>query len=292
MHRRMPLSLTAGQALSWTKHALKTASSSDTPDLDARLLVCFVLSCSLEALLSNPDKILDEHHMSQLSHVVALRCDDEPMAYILSSREFFGRTFTVTPAVLIPRPDTETLIETCLKYVQSSNHNTCRILDLCTGSGCIGITLQAELPLSTVTLSDISTDALTIAKINSENLGFPNIEILQGDLFSSCSGRIFDIIVTNPPYIANAWYEETENQVKKEPILALAGGTDGLDIIRRIIAQAPDFLDNQGWVFMECDSRQTAEIASMMRQRGFVDIAVTQDLAGLDRVVSGRMVHA
>ena len=274
------------EALAGGTQAIQAHRVSQTPLLDASLLLCAVTGCSREQLYSRSDTNLTTEQAEQFQQLVSKRCRCVPIAYLIGKRDFYGRTFTVNPSVLIPRPDTETLVEVSLGILNSLPEP--EVLDLCTGSGCIGITLAAEVPHAQVTLSDISSEALVVAQKNAKIVLDRPIEILASDLFDSLIGRKFHLIVTNPPYLTDSWYDEVELQVKVEPALALLGGDDdGLAIIRQIIAEAPDHLHPGGAVCIECDYRQAERIAELLSQQGFTEVGIRSDLAQHQRVVWG-----
>ena len=214
------------------------------------------------------------------------RLNGTPMAYIMGEKEFYGLPFRVSESVLIPRPDTETLVDTAIEL--ASGFNDPRILDLCTGSGAIG-TAIAHMLSNPVALSDISENAIAIAKENYRiNTGMePDARI--GNLFDPWTDSHFDIIASNPPYLTDIWYEETDKDVKAEPIGAfIGGGDDGLDIIREIIRRSPEYLSPSGYLVLECDYRQIEICGRLLETAGFSDIASRKDLAGKERVVYGR----
>ena len=275
-----------GEALAQGTQAIHSCKISQTPLLDASLLLSAVTGLSREQLYTRSSSYLSGEAATVYRRLIDRRCQAQPVAYLTGVREFYGRTFTVDPSVLIPRSDTETLVQTVLDHLPNvASH---RILDLCTGSGCVGITLAAEIPSAEVTLTDISDQALSVAQINAARLVDRPIELVCSDLFSSLDGRQFHVIATNPPYIADSWYEQLEVQVKQEPTLALLGGDqDGLAIIRRIIAQAPDHLLPHGLLCIECDYRQVDAVMLLFHQYGFSEVTYEHDLAHLQRVVRG-----
>lgn len=278
--------ISVGEALTRGTKAIDGYRISQTPLLDASLLLCKTTGLSREQLYSKSDSLLSDSAESLYVSLIKRRCEHEPIAYLIGEREFFGRTFTVTPDVLIPRSDTEILVETALELVKEKPAQ--RILDLCTGSGCIGISLAAELPDSEVTLADISEGALQVATENAQRLLNRPVTILQSDLFSACTDTYFSLIATNPPYLTQSWFDQTEAQVKAEPALALLGGdADGLAIIRSIIDQAPKHLHPRGILLIECDFRQQGAVMDLLSERGFSHIESKKDLAQLHRVVWG-----
>jgi release factor glutamine methyltransferase len=189
--------------------------------------------------------------------------------------------FMVNPSVLVPRPDTETLVEAALQTTGTARS----ALDLCTGSGAVAIALKRERPALTVTASDISPAALEAARTNAENL-HTEIRFVESDLFDRVEG-CFDLIVSNPPYIPTAWIASLAPEVQKEPRLALDGGGDGLDLVKKIILGAKTRLNPGGMLLMEADSRQMPAIGELLRGGGYQKVRAYRDLAGLERVIGG-----
>jgi release factor glutamine methyltransferase len=327
---------TVAQAMSMAQHALDTVRASDTSALDVRLIFCDALGLTTAQLLCRMNDPLPQKGREKIDALVRRRMDHEPMAYILGRRDFYGHTFLVDERVLIPRPDTETLVEAALTHIRAKQSfyrctggtwgDNLKILDVCTGSGCVGISLAAELPGCTITLSDISADALAVAKANANAILGQDLDYVQGNLltpfipvpletqrkaydtrlrenyqdgdygyelsrpepFSADTTRRFDVIVSNPPYLTDQWCDETEAQVHWEPRLALAGGDlDGLKLIRDLVEQSTEVLAQDGALLLECDYRQCNEVSDIMKQQGFYDISIENDLAGKPRVVWG-----
>ncbi|MGN0242711.1 MAG: peptide chain release factor N(5)-glutamine methyltransferase [Lachnospiraceae bacterium] len=215
------------------------------------------------------------------------RCGREPVQYITGIQNFYGFDFRVSPAVLIPRQDTECLIERII----SEQSKGIRLLDMCTGSGCIGITLSLLLEAEKITLVDVSEKALAVAQENARLLGVPEntLTVLQSDLFLQVPEDAYDVIVSNPPYIASAECETLMEEVKShEPRLALDGAEDGLRFYRKITEQATHFLKKGGWLYYEIGYDQREAVMDMMQTVGFTDVVCVQDLAGLDRIVYGK----
>lgn len=214
--------------------------------------------------------------------LIARRCERVPLQHITGEQEFMGLPFRVTPDVLIPRQDTEVLVEECLRHLAPGNI----FLDLCTGSGCILVSLLHYAKGTFGTGADLSGKALAVAKGNVEANGV-EARLVQGDLFEPVTGT-FDLIVSNPPYIASAEIETLAPEVREhEPRMALDGTADGLFFYRRIVQESPSYLKEGGWLCMEIGYDQGAAVRQLMEAQGFATVSVIKDLAGLDRVVSG-----
>lgn len=265
-----------------TKNLFIEQGVSDTPGLDARLLLGHATGYDQGRQIVNAGEELDSHRLDLLENLRSQRLEGRPIAYIIGSKEFYGRSFYVDERVLIPRPDTEILVETVLKAIEDgvvSSEDP--IIDVGTGSGAVGITLAAELDCM-VLLSDISCDALDVARINSRRILGRELETIASDLLPL--GRKYGIIVSNPPYLTDEWVAAVDQNVRSEPDLALRGfGEDGLDIIRALVAES----SNHGSLFIECDYRQTKQVAGLFEEHGFTNISIQRDLQGLERVVWG-----
>ena len=232
--------------------------------------------------LINADKEADSNLCPKYMMLINRRCTRMPLQYITGKAYFMGLEFKVTPAVLIPRFDTEILVEEVLKYVDDES----TILDMCTGSGCIGISLAA-LEKCTVTAVDISEDALEIAKVNAESNHADTITFIQSDMFENVTGT-FDVIVSNPPYIPSKDVLELMPEVKEhEPTLALDGCEDGLFFYRILAEKASEFLNPEGLLIMEIGYDQAEAVKNLLVNNNFIGTRVIKDLAGHDRVVCG-----
>ena len=222
----------------------------------------------------------EQQHEYQLA--VSKRGEHVPLQYIIGEQEFMGLTFKVNPSVLVPRQDTETLVEEALKLCKPN----ARVLDLCTGSGCIIISMMRNLPDIEAYAGDISKQALNVAKENAKTYQTA-VNFEKSDLFEAFSGK-FDMIVSNPPYIPTHEIANLMPEVRDfEPTEALDGQEDGLYFYRKIVAGSVEYLKEGGWLLLEIGCEQAAAVTQMMSQFGFKEIAVLQDLAGLDRVVRG-----
>lgn len=260
-----------------------------SPRLDAELLLGQVLHLDRIKLIVESTRPLDERELSAYRELIKRRRRGEPIAYIRGEREFYGLPFRVDARVLVPRPDSETLVETALRRTKPRSLYG-RALDLCTGSGCIAIAFARARPTWRVTGSDISAAALEVARDNSLRLGAThNTAWLLGDLFTPIARDArFELITGNPPYIPAAEIAELAPDVRDfEPRLALDGGADGLDLVRRILQEAPAFLAANGVLALEIGFGQAPAVAELFQQRGFRDIERSRDYGGIERVVSG-----
>jgi len=264
----------------------KLRSITDTPSLDTSILFEKATNLNKVKQLTYFDKIIEIEEINYFNSLINRRLNFEPIAYIIGEKEFYARVFKVNKNTLIPRPDTETLVEQVLLYINNLDFLPC-VLDLCTGSGCVGLSIGLETNIKSLTLSDISEKALEIAKINAQKLYKNNINIIKSNLLENCDN--YDIIVSNPPYLTNKWCEEVNKDVKKEPLLALEGfGDDGLDIIRKIIKEAKEHFKNDfGSIFLECDSRQCNTVKKVLENNNFHNIEIFKDLTNKNRVVKG-----
>ena len=271
-------------------------SVSDSPESDARTIICNYFNWDGTAFVLNLGKTVSDTDCSTLHALFSRRAAGEPVAYITGWRGFYECVFKVTNDTLIPRADTEILVESAISDLEScfTGHEKLRILDLCCGTGCIGISVAKVLARSfgkiELVLSDISEKALAVCKENAEHLiDESNISFtfVQGNLFENITGT-FDAILTNPPYIRSSVIPTLESQVRREPAIALDGGEDGLDFERAIAAEAGGFLDDGGFLFMEIGYDQGQDACGIFGTAGLRDVALVRDLGGNDRVVRGR----
>lgn len=267
-------------------HILKQTDI-ENPTREASLILREALGFSkTEFILKERDEIdLTSLEANMALSYTMKRATGVPFSYLFKKREFYKRDFHVDEGVLIPRPDTEIIVEEALEFLKDKNKPL--VLDLCTGSGCIGITLKAENEDIDITLSDISDNAIEISSKNAKSILDKEINIVKSDLFENLNQK-YDLIVTNPPYLTKEWYDNVSDEVKKEPKLALIDeALDGLDIIRNIIKEAPNHLNEGGCIMIEADPRQMQSINNLLKEENFNKIQITKDLAGLDRVIIG-----
>lgn len=267
-----------------TVAAALAAARGKLPASEARLLLGHVLQRPAAWLLAHDDVALGEDAMLAFASLVARRAGGEPVAYLVGYREFFGRRFAVTPATLIPRPETELLVELVTGKVGAGG--TASILDLGTGSGCIAITLALELPAARLTGVDFSGSALEVARANARFLA-ADVRLCQSDWFAALDGERYDLIAGNPPYVAAADPHLVQGDLRHEPLTALASGDDGLDAIRRIVAEAPRFLNRGGALLLEHGHDQGPSVRELMLTAGFTELAQHGDLGGILRVTTG-----
>jgi release factor glutamine methyltransferase len=263
------------------------AARQATDRIEARVLLREVLKQSDAWLLAHDDELLTVEQAQQYVALVVRRVAGEPMAYITGSREFHGREFRVTPAVLIPRPETELLVELALQRLPVDV--PCRVLDLGAGSGCIGITIAAERPQAQVTLVDASQAALEIVRTNAAQWASANTTLLHSDWYSAVANERFDLIVANPPYVAEGDAHLQQGDLRFEPHSALASGVDGLNDLQQIIARAPQHLHAGGWLLLEHGFDQAVACAWLLEAAGFQEVFNTRDLADMPRVSGGRL---
>ena len=259
--------------------------------LDAEVLLAFLLQCDRLAFIKNPDDRLGEKQLADFDRLIARRAGGEPAAYITGRKAFWSFTLDVNPAVLIPRPDTEVIVEEALAVLEQESCSHPRILDIGTGSGAIALALACEAPGASITATDISEAALKTAQKNAAALKAEHsIVFLRGDLFEPVDGR-FDMIVSNPPYIGAEEYESLPAGVKNfEPEEALRAGQTGLEFYEKLIYQAHGYLAENGWLLLEIGARQKQEVCAIFEAHAdfYERIDVRADYAGFPRVIKGR----
>ena len=258
----------------------------DTPVLDASVILCHILKISREKLLISYDMEIDNKTEDIFLKAVEKRISGNPVAYITGKKEFFGYDFYVKEGILVPRSDTEILVEEVLKAAEKSADKKIRILDLCTGSGCIAITLSKSLPGAVVDASDISDISEEIFRKNCFSLNEKKINFIKSNLFENITEK-YDIIVSNPPYLTDSHVDKMIERDWPEPESALRGGSDGLDFIRIITKEAGNYLKSGGVLAYEADPSQMNKIEQIMKDNSFSEITVTEDLSRRKRVIKG-----
>ena len=259
----------------------------DTPILDSSVILCSILGTEREKLLASYDMEISTADADLFFKAVEKRRSGYPVAYITGKKEFFGFDFHVEEGILIPRADTEILVETVIMEAEASNIPSPMILDLCTGSGCIAIALKKSMPYAEIDASDISEISEKLFKKNCFSLNEKEINFIKSNLFENISKK-YDIIVSNPPYLTDSHVDEMISGNWPEPESALKGGNDGLDFIRKITEEAGGFLRKNGLLAYEADPSQMDETGRIMKISGFKDISTVNDLAGRKRVITGR----
>jgi release factor glutamine methyltransferase len=257
--------------------------------LDARVLLMDTLDRDELFLIMNREESLEDATRQSFMEKVRMRKEGMPVAYITGKKEFMGFTFKVTKDTLIPRADTEILVEKALEVIRKRGYR--KILDLCSGSGAIGLSLAKILDFTNVTLSDIKEEAISVSRENAQALGIMDrVDFTVSDLFRDIHGR-FDMIASNPPYISREEMGELSATVKDfEPHTALFGGEDGLDFYREIAEKAREFLAEDGALIFEIGYDQGGEVMEIMKKNGYRNVEILKDLAGLQRVVFGELI--
>jgi release factor glutamine methyltransferase len=272
---------TVRRLLDWTRGHFEKKEV-DAPRLTAELLLGHVLKIDRVGLYSDIDRPLNKDELSTYRALIQRRMAGEPTQYLTGYKEFYGRKFAVDQRVLIPRPETELLIDAVLATLPEK----ARVIDLCTGSGCIAATIAHEKPDAAVFATDISEDACAVARENFERLK-ANVTLIKGDLFAGVEGN-FDLIVSNPPYVKTGDLATLQREVQREPKTALDGGADGLDLIRRI---ATDALRRGGTLALEIGDEQGAAVKEILTRAGYLDVRIEKDLARLDRLAIAKGAH-
>jgi len=262
------------------------ASNNGEEKLEAQLLLEHVLNVNHAWLITHADDEINNEAHQQFEALIQRRIAGEPIAHILGEREFYGLPFKVTPDTLIPRPDTETLVEAALAKTPSSE--AINILDLGTGSGAIALAIAKHRPNAKVTAVDASKAALSVAEENGRSLNIPNVQFILSDWFSALKNQQFDVIVSNPPYIEQDDDHLKQGDLRFEPISALASGEDGLDDIRQIILDASAHLKPKGWLMFEHGYNQSESISKLLASAHFTSIETLKDLGSNDRVTFGQ----
>jgi release factor glutamine methyltransferase len=274
--------------------------------IEVQGLLQAVLQVNRAWLLAHPEQLLSAAQHAQFTVLFERRLNGEPLAYLLGEREFYGLVFKVSPATLIPRPETELLVELALQRIlqplpaspthpgpplsgreQGRSKNAFRVLDLGTGSGAIALSIAHARPDIEVVAVDASAAALEVAQLNAQRLKLDNVRLLQSDWFDALQDQRFDIIVSNPPYVAADDAHLKQGDLRFEPRTALASGADGLEDIRHICAKAKAHLNPEGWLLLEHGYNQATQVRALLQQSGFEEIFSARDLSGIERVSGG-----
>lgn len=267
--------------------AIETLEKNDvgSPRLNAETLLMFVLNCNRAYLYAHPERELSEDEQQRYDEAVTERSRGVPAQYITEHQEFWGLDFIVSPAVLIPRPETEHLVETALELARTIERP--RIIDVGTGSGCVALALANEIPRAEVHAVDLSPDALEVARANAARLQLDHVRFHIADLLAGFPEEFADIVVSNPPYVGETEADQVQAQVRRfEPHMAVFGGNVGTEIIDRIIQQAKRVLKPNGWLLMEIGYTQSARVEELLS--GWQDVHFVSDLQGIPRVAAAR----
>jgi release factor glutamine methyltransferase len=271
---------TLARVLSWAYRKIDA--------IDARMLLQHVLQVNHAYLITHPEEPVSALQAGAFSTLVLRRESGTPVAYLTGERAFYDQTFKVTPAVLVPRPETELLVDLALETMTEKDRPY-RVLDLGTGSGAIAIVIAKHRPQANVVAVDLSNDALSVAQWNASNLGANNVRLIQGSWYEPLGAdEKFDLIVSNPPYVAEHDPHLQQGDLRFEPSIALSTGENGLACLRHIIAEAPAYLVDGGRLLVEHGYDQSAICQRLMERAEFEDIKVHKDLVGIERVCNGR----
>ena len=279
---------TVASVLQWTSQQFQKRHV-DAPRLTAELLLAHVLGCKRIALYLEYERPLEPSELRDYRLLIQRRMQGEPTQYLTGSKEFYQRSFVVDARVLIPRPETELLVDLALEKLPHKQKT--RAADVCTGSGCIALSLALERPEADIWASDISQEALSLAQENHRRLGCPpNLHWCEGNLLAPLGPYApFDVVVSNPPYLSSREMENLQREVRFEPPLALYGGPDGMHFLSQIICQAPRLLSPGGWLLLEIGEGQGEKTTQQLREAGYLDVLILKDWAGLGRIVQARL---
>lgn len=269
----------------WLKQAVGRLAASDSPKRDAEILLGHVTGRSRTYILAFGETLLDEQTLAQLDALLIRREKGEPVAYLVGEREFWSLPLSVSPATLIPRPDTECLVEQALLRL---NAQPLRVLDLGTGTGAIALAIASERPDCEVIGVDLQPDAVALARYNASKLAIANAQFLQGSWFTPVNGQRFAVIVSNPPYIDAADPHLGQGDVRFEPASALVADNHGLADIELIVEQAPQYLEPQGWLLLEHGWEQGEAVRNILLGVGFNVVETIKDYGDNDRVTLGQ----
>jgi release factor glutamine methyltransferase len=267
-----------------TGAAKRLSDTSESAQLDAEILLCQSIDMPRSYLFAHPEDVLDELTIDRFNRMLQRRIDGEPIAYITGIREFWSREMIVSPATLVPRPETELLVELALREIPREAN--WQILDLGTGSGAIAVAIAGERQLCDITATDISADALAVARENVRQADLGNVTCVEGSWTEPVVGQRFDIILSNPPYVSIG--DEALQALKHEPLAALTSGEDGLDAIRTLARDCAAVLADEGMLIVEHGIEQQDDVASILAAEGWCEIACHNDLAGKPRVTVAR----
>ncbi len=269
------------------KNAQQQLNLFDSAKLDAEILLCSVLNCERPYVYAHPEQELSNKEIGSFNKLIPLRAEGQPVAHLINNKEFWSLSLHVTKDTLIPRPETEFLVEEVLNIIPSDLNK--KILDMGTGSGAIAIAIASERPLASLTATDNSDAAIKVAKQNADAHKIENIKFIKADWFENENIKTYDLIVSNPPYIENNDPHLEQGDVRYEPISALASGKDGLDDLRIIIRESKDHLSQQGWLLVEHGYNQGEAVKQLFIENGYVSLSTLKDYSGNDRISIGQL---
>jgi len=268
------------------KDATNQLKASSSPRLDAEILLAHVLQLSRSYLRTWPEHLISVEQQQAFQLLLERRIHGEPIAYLIGHREFWSLPLSISKDTLIPRPETEGLVEMALAL--ANEHSSWQIADLGTGSGAIALALASERPNWQVLASDIDKASLDLAQQNAQQLALTNIEFIQSDWFAAITPRLFDLIISNPPYIAAHDPHLSQGDVRFEPRRTLVAAEEGLQALRHIISQATAYLKKGAWLMVEHGHTQSEAVQAIFKQQGYVNIQVANDYAGIARFVGAQ----
>lgn len=274
------------QIIDALKHAKSQLHASESAQLDSELLICEVLNCERSHLYAYPEKELSEKNIESLNRFITLRSQGHPIAHLTQKKEFWSLSFHVNQDTLIPRPETEVLVEAALKRIPEKSQYD--ILDLGTGSGSIAIAIATERPLTNITATDKSDKALKVALQNAKNHNIKNINFINADWFNNECIHSYDLIISNPPYICENDVHLKQSDVMFEPLSALTSGVEGLDDLRLISNQAMYHLNKHGWLMVEHGYNQAKQVQQLFNENNFNSVMTIKDYSENDRVTIGK----
>ncbi|QCU89500.1 peptide chain release factor N(5)-glutamine methyltransferase [Thiomicrorhabdus sediminis] len=275
--------ITIAELLHSASQRLSQAGVDDSPKLDAELLLCHILDKPRSFIFTWPEKLIEADQLKQFEALLQQRMQHQPIAYLLGYKEFWGLPLKVSPSTLIPRADTEILVETALSLLPTPSAESIKLLDMGTGTGAIALAIKMERPDIQVSALDFQAEAVQLAMTNAKQLDLP-IEVLQSDWFSALRAQRFDMIVSNPPYIEDNDQHLKQGDVQFEPLSALTSGQSGLEDIAWIINQSRDYLKSGAWLLLEHGYNQAESVAQLFSQYGFKNYRLIKDLADNPRI--------
>jgi release factor glutamine methyltransferase len=267
-------------------HAKQQLVSSASARLDAEILLCTVLKCDRTRLYTHPEQEIAVEELNTFNELIAHRAAGHPIAYLTGQKEFWSLTLNVNCDTLIPRPETELLVDTALTLIP--NDSATKLLELGTGTGAIAIAIASERPLVNITATDLSEAVLNVAQKNASSNNIQNISFEKADWFKIPNINTYDVIVSNPPYICSDDPHLKQGDVRFEPITALASGADGLDDIQTIIHGARQYLNPQGWLLLEHGYNQAEQVRQLFNDNGYAESATVKDYSGIERISMGQ----